>query len=62
MNIIETMSVREAAEKLRAAGMKISAETIRLGLKDRRFPFGDYIPNGKNVGTDLYLRCLQPFA
>lgn len=41
---IETITAQEATEILRRCGMKITAETLRDGLKDRRFPFGDYIP------------------
>lgn len=38
--MIQTYSAAEAAEILRAAGMHISAETVRLGLEQGVFPFG----------------------
>ena len=42
--MIETMTPQEATVVLRNCGMRISPETLRDGLKDRRFSFGTYIP------------------
>ena len=39
MEVIETMTPQEAAERLRATGMHIGVETLRQGA----FPFGTYI-------------------
>lgn len=59
METIETMTTEEAAQELRARGMKISPETIRLGLLDRRFPFGDCIPGGKQPRIFVYRKLLN---
>lgn len=49
--MIETMTTAQAAEKLRGLGLKISPETIRDGIEQGRFPFGECIEkkNGRNV-------------
>lgn len=41
--MIRTLNAAEATERLRAAGLKISPETIRNGIEQHRFPFGDLI-------------------
>lgn len=43
MDIIETITPQEAAERLRATGMHIGVETLRQGLQQGVFPFGSYI-------------------
>ena len=49
--MIETITTAEAAETLRTLGMKISPETVRNGLEQGKFPFGECIKkeNGRNV-------------
>lgn len=49
--MIKTMTTAEAAETLRSLGLKISPETIREGLEQGKFPFGECIEkkNGRNV-------------
>lgn len=44
--VIETMTPQEATELLRSYGMKISKDTLCLGLQQAKYPFGICI-NGK---------------
>lgn len=41
--MIDAMTAAEATEYLRALGLKISAETIREGIQQKVFPFGDCV-------------------
>lgn len=41
--MIVTLSTRQTIEKLRAAGLSISDDTLRNGLEQRVFPFGNVI-------------------
>ena len=41
--MIEVLTAQEATERLRAEGLKISADTIRQGIQQGVFPFGDCI-------------------
>ena len=52
--VINTITPQEAAEKLRALGMKTSPDFIRMGLEQKVFPFGDAIANG-NGGYRYYI-------
>lgn len=49
--VIETLSPKEATEELRSMGMKISIDTLRDGIEQKVFPFGDCIQtkNGNPV-------------
>lgn len=38
--MITVVSIADATEQLRAAGMKISRETLREGIKQDKYPFG----------------------
>ena len=49
---IETMTVAEATEKMRAMGIKISAETLRDGIEQKVYPFGDFVC--KRTGGKVY--------
>lgn len=49
---IEIMSAEEAAEKLRALGMRISPDTVRRGMRQGVFPFGSVIE-----GDEGSIRC-----
>lgn len=51
--MIETLTVREATEKLRSLGMKITVDTMYSGLQQGVFPFGHHIET-KN-GNPVYL-------
>lgn len=41
--MIVTLSTRQAIERLRAAGLSITDETLRNGLEQRVFPFGNVV-------------------
>ena len=52
--MIETLTVAEATEKLRALGLRISAETLRKGLEQGVFPFGEHI-QGRTGGNCYFI-------
>lgn len=58
--MIETLTPRRTAEILRDCGMKTSEETIRLGLQQGVFPFGECIlqENGRKV-CYIYKQLLE---
>lgn len=41
--MIKVLTAQEAAERLRAAGLRISPETVREGIQQGTFPFGDCV-------------------
>lgn len=58
--MIKTVTPARAAEILREHGMRTSAETLRYGLSQGRFPFGEAIvnPTGDNTYY-IYERLLM---
>ena len=54
-----TITPEQAAERLRAIGMKITPTTIREGMAQNRFPFGDYIKTEKSCVCFVYPRLLD---
>lgn len=46
---IATITAVEASERLRAAGMRITQETLRAGLLSGAFPFGIAIKTEKSM-------------
>ena len=58
--MIKTVTPARAAEILREHGMRTSAETLRYGLAQGRFPFGEAItsPTGDNTYY-IYERLLM---
>ena len=44
--MIDILTVQQAAEKLQDAGLQITPDTLEAGIKQRVFPFGDYIDLG----------------
>ena len=42
------LTVAETSVRLRALGMKVSPTTLRLGLQQRVFPFGDCVKTGED--------------
>lgn len=44
--MIEALTAAEATERLRAAGLRMSPETLRDGIQQGVFPFGDCVTNG----------------
>lgn len=47
--MIEALTAAEATECLRAAGLRISPETLRDGILQGVFPFGSCITNGDKI-------------
>mgnify|MGYP001859996164 CR=1 FL=1 len=47
--MIEALTAQEATERLRAAGLRISPETLRDGILQGVFPFGNCVTNGDKV-------------
>lgn len=59
---IPTMSPVEATDWLRARGMRISPETLRLGILEGQFPFGSCITGGKAPRVYVYTVMLEEWA
>lgn len=41
--MIDALTAQEATERLRAAGLRISPDTVRSGIQQGVFPFGDCV-------------------
>lgn len=54
-----TLSATEAVERLRAAGMKISAPTLRAALLAGAFPFGTAVRANEETVCWVYPRKLE---
>lgn len=53
--LIETLSVEETTEILREkGGLKISPATVRKGIEQGVFPFGDAIKSGSGTKYTVY--------
>ena len=48
-HMIEALTAAEATERLRAEGLKISPETVRHGIQQGVFPFGDCVTEDGKV-------------
>lgn len=59
---IETMTVEEATQKLRALGLKISTTTLREGIAQGQFPFGSYIKTDKSCVCYVWTRLLEKWV
>lgn len=57
--IIKTLTPQAAAERLRAAGMRITPDTIRYGLQQGTFPFGDHIQRDGGPVYFVYEELLE---
>ena len=47
--MIKALTAQEATERLRVAGLRISAETVRDGIQQGVFPFGDCVMSGDKL-------------
>ena len=56
---IDTLSLKEATEVLRQAGLRTTETTIRDGLEQGVYPFGDCVKRGKNRVFHIYRRLLE---
>lgn len=54
MDQIETMTVEEATQKLRSMGVRISPTTLREGILQGQFPFGNCIKSEKSKKTGVF--------
>lgn len=61
-NVIEVLTPEKTSEYLRACGMHISAETVRWGLQQKVFPFGDVVEGGKVPRFFVYKKLLDQWA
>jgi hypothetical protein len=60
LNII---TAEEATERLRAMGMRISPETLRNGIEQGRFTFGDVVrSNRDNIRCYVYEKKMMEWA
>lgn len=55
----DVLTTEAAVIRLREAGMKISRETLRAGLEQRVFPFGDCVRAEKSPVCWVYRRLLE---
>lgn len=59
---IEILTPRDTAEYLRNRGMSTSEDTIRKGLDQRVFPFGDVVQTGSSPVYYIYRALLDKWA
>lgn len=59
---IETMTVEEATQKLRALGVKISTSTLRDGIAQGQFSFGSYIKTEKSCVCYVWTRLFDEWV
>lgn len=59
MTEMKTISVAQATERLRAAGMRISPETLREGLLQKAFPFGIAVKTEQSVACWVFPNDLE---
>ena len=58
--MIEALTASEATERLRTEGLRISPETIRSGIQQGVFPFGDCVmEDGKVKWCYIYRTMLE---
>lgn len=55
----DVMNAEETVRRLRACGMKITRGTLRLGLKQRVFPFGDCVETEGGGVVYIYRLLLE---
>lgn len=58
-SMVESMTVEEATQKLRAMGVKISTTTLRDGIAQGQFPFGSYIKTEKSCVCYVWTRLFE---
>lgn len=59
---IGTMTVEEATQRLRAMGVKISADTLREGIAQGQFQFGSYIKTQKSCVCLVWTRLFEKWV
>lgn len=53
--MIETLTLEAATERLRAEGLRISKDTLRDGIQQKVFPFGDYVERTNSKAPWCYI-------
>lgn len=56
---VATITAVEATERLRAAGMRITQDTLRAGLLSGVFPFGIAVKTEKSIVCWVFPRKLE---
>lgn len=59
MENCKTLNTHEATERLRRAGMRITAETLRIGILNHAFPFGTAFETEKSLVAWVYPKKLE---
>lgn len=62
MSTIETLTPAQAAKHLREMGMKISVDTLRLGLQQKVYPFGIYIDHDGSPVYQIFKRQFEEWV
>lgn len=62
METIQTINTQQATERLRGMGMKISPDTIRRGIQQGVFPFGDCVVTDRGAHCYIYVRLLDEWV
>lgn len=57
--LIETLTIETTTEAMRAAGIKMTPDTLRLGIQQGVFPFGDYIKREKGPVYHVYKKLFD---
>lgn len=60
--IVKTMNVEEAADLMRQAGIRTSAERVRMGIQQGVYPWGDAVKMGTMshiVYTKLFWKWME---
>lgn len=60
--LIETICADEACRRLRAMGVSINPETVRWGIDQKVFPFGDSIQCEKGRRYIIYTKKFYEWA
>lgn len=55
----KTITAAQATERLRAAGMRMSPETLREGLLQKAFPFGIAVKTETSVACWVFPKILD---
>lgn len=57
--MIETLTAAEATERLRAAGLRMTRDTLMNGIRQGVFPFGDLIERGGDAAPWCYVYAIK---
>ena len=52
---LSILTAAEATERLRAMGMRITPETLRDGIEQKQFPFGNVVRGSKSDSPRCYV-------